>query len=353
MTKVLILKECCLGDMLMLSSAVAQLQQLHPEIYIDVACEGFARDVPKHWPFLRKVHAYPRFWGSRRLPLKQWWGLINQLRLETYDVIFVCDVGRGAQALAALIGGKQRFGFVHAGRRIALTAAIKRSPDDGIPELEAYEKLFALWTGTLLDQHQYFYQLSAEELAWAGQWLLQQNLEAKRFVVLAPGGGKNPGTDMPRKRWPSARFAEVCAQLSQTHRVIVVGTHDEQALISEVIGTSSAIVCVGVTLGRVGALLQEAAAVLCNDSVLMHLAAAVKTPTLALFGPTDPYRLLPPFPWVQHIWEPVECSPCYQQILGTFPPCPRYRCQEGIAVGQVLDKLRGLVQSGNPNAPSP
>ncbi len=349
--KILFLKECCLGDLLMLSSALVQLKAQCPEAIIDVCVGPFARPVPEHWPFVRQVFEYPRFWGARRRPWGEWLRLMASLRREQYDQIFVCDVGRGAQIIATLIGGQGRVGFVHKHRRIGLHDWVERSPEDGIPEVRSYELLVERVLKKSLTATQYAYTVLPQEQAWADAWLRQRNLNSKNFVVIAPGGGKNPGTDMERKRWPVERYAGLVERMMGARGTVplLVGAESDRETV-EKMGESRTRTgegihsLIGESFGNMAALLAQARACVCNDSALLHLAAALRVPTVGIFGPTDPRLLCPLFPWVQSVWEPVECSPCYQQILGTYPPCNDYRCQKGITVERVLEALQKAIK---------
>jgi len=70
----------------------------------------------------------------------------------------------------------------------------------------------------------------------------------------------------------------------------------------------------------------------------MHIAAAMKVPFVALFGPTDPQRHLPPAKDFIVIRKSLKCSPCYQRN------CRRISCMEGITVEEVYEAIKQLLE---------
>jgi heptosyltransferase-1 len=116
-----------------------------------------------------------------------------------------------------------------------------------------------------------------------------QNSGIRRYIVLSPGGGWRS------KCWPSDRYGAVCVQIweSLAIRCVVNYGPGEQDLPSEVrtsSGAASAPLGYNGTLGQLMALLRNAACVVGGDTGPLHLAAALGTPVVALFGPTDPAR---------------------------------------------------------------
>jgi len=111
------------------------------------------------------------------------------------------------------------------------------------------------------------------------------------YVILAPGGGKNPREYVPEKRWPMERWTPVSSMLlNRGLRVFVVGGPDEVSEVSTVPGISLA---GKLTWGQTAALVAGAELFCGNDSGAAHLAVAADIPAVVLFGPTDPFALYP------------------------------------------------------------
>jgi ADP-heptose:LPS heptosyltransferase len=132
-------------------------------------------------------------------------------------------------------------------------------------------------------------QLTAEELAWARPFFVEHDLDPQRhqLVVLHPGSGS------AAKRWALGKFAAVIEALGQQAGVscVIVTGYAEETIAAEMRASllhSPFLVAENWPLMPTAALLAHAAVFIGNDSGLTHLAAALKRPTVAIFGPTDP-----------------------------------------------------------------
>lgn len=172
------------------------------------------------------------------------------------------------------------------------------------------------------------------------------------YVVLAPGGARNVRGTMPERRWPSIAYAMVgraVLQASPTTRVVLVGGPDD-AREAEDVMTELGRECVDLvgqtTVDEARSIMGSARLVVCHDSGPMHLAASVGTPTVAIFGPTDPRVVCPRRPWVQWFWDPAQPGrPCHCEIDGslrcTVQPC----CIERVLPETVLSAVINAVEA--------
>jgi hypothetical protein len=166
-----------------------------------------------------------------------------------------------------------------------LQLALDRQPSGMTPMHEQFLALFAR-AGHALVPRRPEIALTAGELA-AGRALYRDagiDLARELVVAIHPGAG-NPG-----KRWAAARFAALIGRLRERGaRIAVVGGATEGELAAEIAAAAPGIDLVrcGTPLRDVGAVLAAATLVVANDSGLMHLASAVGTPTLGIFGPTS------------------------------------------------------------------
>ena len=94
------------------------------------------------------------------------------------------------------------------------------------------------------------------------------------------------------------------------------------------------------------ALLSRCSLLICNDSGIMHLAAAMQIPLVALFGPQSPLKFGPWGDKCSVIYKHFPCSPCKQKFFQECEPSHRLspECVEAISVSDVLDKIRGVTQ---------
>ena len=189
-------------------------------------------------------------------------------------------------ALAVRLSGTPiRVGYDRDGRGMLLThrLAVQRSTAP-TPAIEYYARLgaYALGTETLETDMELF--VSDEEAAAAEKLLADVD---GPFIVL------NPGASKPEKRWPAARFAEVADALHKSHglRAVVSGSPGEKDILDAVVGAADSPVINlarrGVNLASLKAVIKRAALMITNDTGPRHIAAALGTPVVSLFGPTD------------------------------------------------------------------
>lgn len=158
------------------------------------------------------------------------------------------------------------------------------------------------------------------------------------LALLAPGAAFSW-----TKRWPAERFGRLADRLAARgfSPALVIGPGEEPLAEAARLAAGKAHPPVlGVDLDPVGiaALAARARVVVANDSGPMHLAAAVGTPVVALFGPTDPGRTGPRGPVWQVLDRYVFCSPCY------LKQCPyRHECMTGIDVEEVAAAVERLL----------
>ncbi len=152
------------------------------------------------------------------------------------------------------------------------------------------------------------------------------------YVVLAPGAGK------ATKQWPPAHWADLADRLRRSGlAVVAVGTEHERTLLA----AARAEEAFGLPIRVTAALCRNARAVVVNDSGIMHLAAAVGAPVVALFGPTVPALGFAPYRTRSTIIEAsnVHCRPC--STYGSQRcPAGHHRCLQNIRPAEVERAVR-------------
>jgi heptosyltransferase-2 len=150
-----------------------------------------------------------------------------------------------------------------------------------------------------------------------------------RYAVIAPRSAYGPA-----REWPPDRFAAIARRLvARGAGVIVCGTAAERATCDEVAAAAGAGVAsaAGATdLPTLAALVGRAALALCNDSGLAHLAGAMGTPTVTLYGSTSSAWTAALGPRVRIVQHPPVCSPCFRRTCRIG-----YVCLTGLALDEV------------------
>ena len=148
-----------------------------------------------------------------------------------------------------------------------------------------------------------------------------------RYAVLCPGAEYGPA-----KRWPY--FKETAERLGMP--AVIIGSANDRAAAAGIPGKD----LVGkTTLDDAICLIAGAAVVLSNDSGLMHVAAALERPQVALFGSSSPLHTPPASARARVLWLRLECSPCFEREC----PLGHFRCMKDISVDRVLAEIAALA----------
>ena len=315
----LILKPCCLGDVVLTTPAIVALREALPQARLDYAVSGWARPVVENNLWLNATLDT----GSKgsHFSFKSYLAFIWRLRKFHYQGIIVFDRSPLLNLIPWLAGAKIRAGLDSAGRGFALNVRAilipspsptsnPSRPNHNHPnqpnhlgdmslkhEAEIYlEVLKAL--GIAVSQSSVNFFPTAPARAQVQHKAAELGLDFYHpFAVIHPGGGNNPDTHVLSKRWPSPNFARIAEKLTQQgYQVVVIGAPDrgDRELADELLqafsGDSSRIFdAVGCfDIGESGALFEKAALFVGNDTGLMHLAAACSTAVVAVFGPSNP-----------------------------------------------------------------
>ncbi len=178
------------------------------------------------------------------------------------------------------------------------------------------------------------------EKAWAADYLKLHGFDLNRPIV-----GLHPGGTWPAKLWPWERFAELAIRLNQELgvQVFLTGGPKDQEILDEVKKKTGDAAFRGevFNLRQLAALLNQFSVFVSNDCGPMHLAPAVSTPTIGIFGPGEPDIWFPYSKSDGHrfIYKHVSCSPCHYDF------CPiDHICMTSIAVEEVFEAVRQTLQ---------
>jgi heptosyltransferase-2 len=163
---------------------------------------------------------------------------------------------------------------------------------------------------------------------------------------MGPWVGLSPGAAYgPAKRWPPERFAALGTALQREFgaRLVLLGGSEDREAAAQVMQhlTSPALDLVGrTTLRQALGVLTHLQLLVTNDSGLMHAAAALNAPLIALFGSTDPEATGPFSPRATVLRHPQHCAPCFQRTCATG-----YQCLTAISVAEVLAAARPWLEN--------
>lgn len=303
--KILVMKLRHLGDVLLATPVFSALRKAYPNAQIHAYIWKEALPILEGHPAIDKIHTYDR--SKKKAPLfarlSYELSLLRLLRKEGYDLVMNLTEGDRGAVVALASKARVKVGFVPKKGAIAkvFTHLVKHCPNPRHTVERDLDAVRILGHFPQIGDRELFFGLGSEdeqkakELAGEGEYV----------VVHAPSRWKF-------KCLPPKLMAEVIDGLGM--RVVLTGSPSERAFVQEIVELSSSapLNCAGkTTLKEMGALMKGAKGVITVDSVSLHIASALKVPTVALFGPTSeanwgPYRN----PRSMVIAQKRSCRPC-------------------------------------------
>jgi len=306
--RICIFKIGAIGDVLMSTPMVHALRQRFPRAKIDYWTGRWSAQVLHGNRDLDAVTAFDdaAFYNKRPgLAIR----LARQIASRRYDLMFILDKHWSLGTFGKLCSVPVRIGFDREGEGFGHTIAVPYLPVKH--EVDYYLDLAYAVGAKKVVQPKLELALSPADKRFALQFFRKHKLNPKQTIAVIPGGAKNPGQDMAMRRWPAERFAAVARALAQEGwQILIAGKSpgDDDAVQPMLKAVPNAVNAVGdLTLQQSSALLRSCRLAICNDSGPMHLAAAVGTPTVSVFGATDPHRKAPRGRQHLWVWNPVDC----------------------------------------------
>jgi heptosyltransferase-2 len=340
---ILIVPYVWIGDFVRGHTVVRVLKERWPNRPVDILTSSLCAPLVDYMPGIRQgiVWDLPR----SRLAVARQVGLARLLRERNYATALVMPRTWKSAIAPALAGIPERVGFVGEVRFGLINRW--RWGERKLPRFIDKNAVLALPDGAPRPPEWPVPQLHvpAEEIA---QWRRAQGLSAGPAVALAPG---SVGAS---KRW--TYYPEAARLLAeQGVEVWVVGGPGEKALAKEIVAAGGPHVrdLTGTDLRNGVLAIAAAGAAIANDSGLMHVAAALGTPTMGIFGPTDPYLWAPLNPLAATIRTRTNlpCQPCQSTVCRMN----HHRCMRDIPASEVaaialdvLGKVRGLADAPHP-----
>lgn len=353
--RILILKPCCLGDVVFATALLRELRRALPDAHLTFGVGAHSRPVVATQPALNDLLDTGRV-GSGPYNLADLLALVREIRARHFDACLVLERSALLALVPLLAGIPKRVGIDSGGRGFSLGVAVSSRP--ARPESELYLDLLRALGGRPLSGH-LEYVPSTDAVRRVDQ-LIRDRLPAGRpFVILHCAGGTNPGLSLLRKRWPIESFRELAARINRTGRtVVLVGAEEDRVAVSgrwdvptdglpvhptDRRPSEAAIVdLVGqLSLDELAELARRAAAYVGNDSGPSHLAEAAGANVVMLFGPSDPIIYGPRHPRAIALTAGLWCSPCFEN--GRVAPCANVICLRALSVDRVWYEVARLI----------
>ena len=292
--------------MVLLTPALRALKHAYPESNLTFLLRPLVTDLMETHPYVDTCIVDTRTGGR----LKSLTSLVHRIRADAFDVAVVLHPTSLRNALIPFLARVPiRVGTNIAGRGVLLTTFIK--DDTSVHEVHRYLRVLRLLDIEDTPDTLEFWHTDADREAVRDRLHAAGISSTDRLVAL------NLGTTWRTKQWDRANFDKVIQQIVEripNTTVVLTGSPAELKLTTGLPTSLPVINLVGETsILELGALLERCEVCLTCDSGPMHIAAAVGTPTVALFGPTDPVRHKPYGTGHTVIEKSVGCRPCYKR----------------------------------------
>ena len=316
--KILVVKLCCIGDVVFITPMLRALKTAYPEARLYYLAVPWVKDIVDQIKYVDEVILYetplselsPLSKGMETLDL------LTKLRALHIDVMITGHRNKLFGMLGKMAGIPMRIGFTNQGNSL-LTHPIRFDPQQY--EMERYLELLSplkIPSAGLKTEINPLPEEVDKVTAKLSDYGIETN---EKLAGIFAGGGENPGTTMTIKRWQPEKYAQLTHKIFERFpgKILLLGGPSDYQL-NESIKQQSQImreriinVARDFSLRSVPALMKRCSIVIGGDSGPTHIAAAVGTRTVYLFGPSDPRLVAPRNPDSVYIWKQVSCSPCY------------------------------------------
>jgi len=344
----LIIGPSWVGDMVMAQSLFKVLQQLHPQMRIDVMAPVWSNALLERMPQVAQVIDMPL--GHGQLQLKQRYRLAKSLRAHGYDqAILLPNSLKSAlipfwASISQRTGyrGEMRYGLLNDIRTLdktLLTMTVQRFVALAYPAEEMYETGYRQLKNIPVPH----LMVQVEQV---NAVLHKFNLSRQQPVLsLCPGAEYGPA-----KQWPARHYAALAKEkLAQGWQVWIFGSEKDWAIgeqIKQLLAQQAENLCGRTQLAEAIDLMSVSQAVVSNDSGLMHMAAALALPVVGIYGSSDPGFTPPLGEQSAMVSQNLDCSPCFKRVC----PLGHTDCLEKLQPQKVIDTLTVLLDNKTASA---
>lgn len=355
--RLLVLRLERIGDLLMAMPAISALRARAPGAALHLVVGEWNAELARVIPGVSSVECVNAPWLARGAPAHGPLDLCRRgwrWRARGFDLAVNLEPDIRSNALLGLSGASSRVGYASGGGAAFLTRTL-RYDTSAHTAVNAMRLVDAALPGSPGPAGQ---NLAAPAMSLHVADDARRNVgvhltDAGRLLV-----GINPSGGRRVKQWAAERFGEVGTRLGRAHRatIVLVGAVEDRGIVSAVRASIAEDVRVIDLSGRLdlsglAALSERLALLITGDTGPMHLAAAVGTPIVAIFGPSSPARYAPLTPNARVVRQPLWCRPCDRirrppdRCADRVPDCLSMIGVDDVC--QAADELLGLRPAGD------
>lgn len=339
--KILIIQTAFIGDVILTTPMIRILYEQFNQPEIHFLTIPSSKNILENNPFIKKLIIYDKKGAHRGL--SSFKKFVERLKLEKYDAALIPHRSLRSALLAKLAGIPLRIGFNKGGGKWFHTHRMHYEQNTH----EYLRNMHLLSFFEILPEYPVYPDIFPDDVdkEIVSDWLFSHEiLKTDRIITLAPG------SVWPTKRWLPKRFAELGEQLTKFgYSVVLIGSPEDFELCERIAESSNETIfnAAGVfTLRQSADLIGRSEVLITNDSAPLHLGVAMRTPVIAIFGPTVPEFGFYPYGPNDKVIEikNLYCRPC--SIHGK-KQCPEkhFRCMREITVNEVFETAVQLLKS--------
>lgn len=327
--KILVIRIDRIGDVVLSTPTLRALREHFPQAHIALMLRPETEALLLENPSINEIIIYEKrgFIESLRF--------ILDLRKRRFDLAIdlIWDYPLKSALLVYLSGAKYRLGYDIAGRGIFFNVRVTSDKKDKHTIERTLDVVRTVGVDTPNREPEIVVSSQSKKAIY--EFLSQHNISQEDLVV-----GIHPGGHYPTQRWSKEGFARVGDEIAKRYgaKVIIVGSSGETELVQGVVGLmeTEPVNMAGTSLEQLIALIDRCYLFICNNSGPLHIAVALKTPTVSTMGPTIPQRWWPIGDNHMVIRKDLPCSPCN---LGY---CPRetHDCMRLITPEEVIETVK-------------
>ncbi len=338
--EILVIRTAYAGDVVMTLPMLKPLRRNFPSARISFLTCRAGAELLKNNPLVDRIFAFDPFWFFKSR-IADYFVFIRKLRKERFDLVIEArgDI-RDILLLAYPLNAGARLSYGFGGGAYLLTHV---APFTGIKHRVEYHLELARSIGCPVDgEIEWGITLTPDEERSAAGILEERGI--RRSFMAA-----HPGTRLPLKRWPPGKCAALYDMIMEKTgmQLAVLGSKEEKELVETIIGmmkNKPVNLAGALDIRQLAAVLARASILVCNDSAPMHIAAAMKTPTVAIFGPSKPEETAPYSANSRVVKSDVPCRwTCDEQTCRN----PEHnRCMREISLDDVFRAFQDCLGSG-------
>ena len=330
--KILVIDLLYMGDLIFATPFFRQLRENYPESEIDIIVNANFYDLVKDNPYFDNIIPYDKNWS-----IKESYKFAKEINKENYDLGINIHGNWRTIILMYLISPNYNIGYGGDGKSLFLDKTIET--DDDLHMVEIYLQFLEKMGLKRFEDDSI--ELKVNEKAekdmkeFLAKKYKEKNLTNDKMLITL-----NTGGTWPTKRWPKFKFAKLADEIINNEKMVMfIGGPSDKKRVEDILSimeNDRVINANGETnLKELAALVKKSDLVISNDSGPVHVAAAVGTKTITIFGPSDENKYRPYGKIHEIVKTEIDCRPCGEHEC----PLGHHNCMEKIEVQDVMKKL--------------